>query len=104
MKSLRIFPLFFFLVHFSFADKYYYHLKLPNRRFIPLWNSPTEECQTKWDITIDLEKYGIVANYDQKWNGKYMNIFYENAGLWPKFESGEPVNGGIPQVEKNKYT
>lgn len=90
-----------FFIYFSTAEEYYDHLKLPlNRRFIPLWNSHTEICKSEWNITIDLEKYGIVANYDQKWNGEHMNIFYQDSGLWPKFDenSTQPINGGIPQV------
>lgn len=97
MNSIQILN-FLILSRYSFSYDFNDHFKLPNRKFLPLWNSHTSVCKSKWHIDINLEEYGIVANDDQKWNGDYMNIFYENAGLWPNCGTGKPENGGIPQV------
>ena len=74
---------------------------LPERNFLPIWNSPTYVCHNNWNISLNLSQYGIVANDDMEWNGKFMNIFYDNVGLWPYYDDkGEAINGGLPQVTR----
>ncbi|CEF66298.1 Aldolase-type TIM barrel domain and Glycoside hydrolase, superfamily domain and Hyaluronidase family-containing protein [Strongyloides ratti] len=66
------------------------------------WNSFTENCK-KINLTIPVEKYGIITNKDQKFQGENIVIFYEkNVGLYPYLKyinatHNEFINGGIPQ-------
>uniref|UniRef100_A0A0K0F6P6 Hyaluronidase n=1 Tax=Strongyloides venezuelensis TaxID=75913 RepID=A0A0K0F6P6_STRVS len=66
------------------------------------WNAFTEAC-TKKGLHIDIEKYGIIANTNQKFEGENIVIFYEkNVGLYPYLKyinstHNEYFNGGIPQ-------
>jgi hypothetical protein len=72
---------------------------LPHWNFIPLWNAPTSECKSKWDIDLRLGDYNIVDNVEQQFHGEYINIFNKKLGLWPYYDDdGAPVNGGLPQV------
>ena len=73
---------------------------LPNRPFITVWNTPTNMCKAKWNVTLDFNPFDFVVNPDQKWCGEYIVIFnHEHLGLYPYFDSdGKAVNGGLPQV------
>ncbi|XP_074144881.1 hyaluronidase-1-like [Sminthopsis crassicaudata] len=72
---------------------------VPNVPFAAIWNVGTNFCQKKFQINIDLETFGIVANPGQAFKGPNMTIFYSNQlGLYPSYTSdGQPVNGGLPQ-------
>ena len=73
---------------------------LPNRPFITVWNTPTDKCKDKWDVSLDLDAFDFVVNRNQTWCGEYIVIFYnDQLGLYPFFDSdGKAVNGGLPQV------
>ena len=73
---------------------------LSNKPFITVWNTPTDQCKPKWNVSLDLSAFDIVVNKDQKWCGKYIVIFYNTQlGLYPYFDSnGNTFNGGLPQV------
>ena len=73
---------------------------LPNKPFITVWNTPTDRCEPKWNVSLDLSAFDIVVNKDQKWCGEYIVIFYNTQlGLYPYFDSnGKAFNGGVPQV------
>ena len=73
---------------------------LPNKPFITVWNTPTDQCKPKWNVSLDLSAFDIVVNKDQKWCGEYIVIFYNTQlGLYPYFDSnGKTFNGGLPQV------
>ena len=73
---------------------------LPNKPFITVWNTPTDRCKPKWNVSLDLSAFDIVVNKDQKWCGEYIVIFYDTQlGLYPYFDSnGKAFNGGLPQV------
>ena len=75
---------------------------LPNRSFVSVWNWPTLPCQSKWNISLNLSSFDIVVDSGQSWHGEYMTIFTQGQlGLWPYYdkESGQAVNGGLPQVK-----
>ena len=73
---------------------------LPNKPFITVWNTPTDQCKPKWNVSLDLSAFDIVVNKDQKWCGEYIVIFYDTQlGFYPYFDSnGKAFNGGVPQV------
>ena len=49
-------------------------------------------------VDLNLDKFGILHNEKQSWNGSVINIFYSGYGKWPYFgPNGEEINGGIPQ-------
>ena len=74
---------------------------LPNRPFVTVWNTPTDRCKPKWNVSLDLSAFDFVVNRDQRWCGEYIVIFYnKQLGLYPYFDrDGKAVNGGLPQVE-----
>lgn len=73
---------------------------LPNRPFITVWNTPTDKCKGKWNVSLDLDAFNFVVNRNQTWCGEYVVIFYnDQLGLYPFFDNdGKAVNGGLPQV------
>uniref|UniRef100_A0A0K0EA72 Hyaluronidase n=1 Tax=Strongyloides stercoralis TaxID=6248 RepID=A0A0K0EA72_STRER len=65
------------------------------------WNVPSEKCLEN-NITIPLEKYGIISNENQKFHGDRIALIYEkDLGLYPfinnKNDTYELINNGIPQ-------
>lgn len=78
---------------------------LPDKPFITVWNTPTDKCKSKWNVTLDFNAFDFVVNREQTWCGEYIVIFYSSQlGLFPYFDSsGKAVNGGLPQVEFYPY-
>jgi len=74
---------------------------LPEKPFLVVWNTPTDWCKPKWNVSLDLSAFDFVVNHNQTWCGEYIVIFYSSQlGLYPYFDSdGKAVNGGLPQVE-----
>uniref|UniRef100_A0A8C3QHY2 Hyaluronidase n=1 Tax=Cyanoderma ruficeps TaxID=181631 RepID=A0A8C3QHY2_9PASS len=72
---------------------------LINRPFVTIWNIPTQQCAEKYNVTLSLEVFDVVANDQQSFTGQDITIFYSNKiGLFPYYTSeGVPVNGGLPQ-------
>ncbi|NXD16160.1 HYAL1 protein, partial [Nothocercus nigrocapillus] len=72
---------------------------LLNRPFVTIWNAPTKACAEKFNVTLDLSVFDIVANADQDFSGDDVTLFYSNSlGLYPYYTSaGTPVDGGLPQ-------
>ncbi|CAK9304945.1 unnamed protein product [Gordionus sp. m RMFG-2023] len=74
-----------------------------NKIFRIIWNSPTQICKDTFDISLNLHKYGIEANPEDRWFGSLINIFYDTKfGEWPMIlpvggHSEKMINGGIPQ-------
>ena len=70
--------------------------------FVVLWNSPTEGCHVNFSVKIEFEKFGILTNTNQTWDGEIVTVFYNaQLGLYPYFEEGDAnwtYNGGLPQV------
>uniref|UniRef100_A0AAF5DAV2 Hyaluronidase n=1 Tax=Strongyloides stercoralis TaxID=6248 RepID=A0AAF5DAV2_STRER len=80
------------------------YTKLTSEGNVPsfYWNAFTENCKNR-NLTIPVEKYGIITNKNQKFQGEHIVIFYEkNVGLYPYLKyinktHNEFINGGIPQ-------
>ena len=70
--------------------------------FVVLWNSPTEGCHVNFSVNIELEKYGILTNSNQTWNGEVVTVFYNaQLGLYPYYRhesKKRKYNTGLPQV------
>ncbi|XP_009889556.1 PREDICTED: hyaluronidase-1 [Charadrius vociferus] len=72
---------------------------LVNRPFVTVWNIPTERCAKKYNVTLNLEIFDVLANDQQSFIGQDITLFYsKELGLLPYYTSeGVPVNGGLPQ-------
>lgn len=72
---------------------------LVNRPFVTIWNIPTEHCAEKYNVTLNLEVFDVLANDQQSFTGQDITLFYsKELGLLPYYTSeGMPVNGGLPQ-------
>ncbi|NWU91901.1 HYAL1 protein, partial [Upupa epops] len=72
---------------------------LVNRPVVTIWNIPTERCAQKYNVTLNLEIFDVVANDQQAFMGQDITLFYINQlGLIPYYTAeGVPVNGGLPQ-------
>ncbi|TRZ02707.1 hypothetical protein DNTS_022681 [Danionella cerebrum] len=69
------------------------------RGFQVIWNMPTARCQCRYGVSLPLDKYNIIHNSDQRFQGQNMNIFYQRRlGLYPYINrQEEKINGGLPQ-------
>ena len=67
--------------------------------FVVIWNAPTKGCE-KCGVDVDVKRYGMKENTDDKWMGAEIALFYAgNLGLYPFYDTdGNAVNGGLPQV------
>nr|XP_009940761.1 PREDICTED: hyaluronidase-1-like [Opisthocomus hoazin] len=72
---------------------------LVDRPFVTIWNIPTERCAEKYNVTLNLEVFDVLANDQQSFAGQDITLFYsEELGLLPYYTpEGVPVNGGLPQ-------
>ncbi|NXG37033.1 HYAL1 protein, partial [Dromaius novaehollandiae] len=72
---------------------------LANRPFVTIWNAPTKACASKYNVTLNLGVFDIVANAEQVFIGDDVSLFYSQAlGLYPYYTAaGVPVDGGLPQ-------
>ena len=71
---------------------------LPNNPFVSIWNAPSEVCETRYDVYLNLSYFDIVANKNDTFIGDEIVIFYR-LGTFPYYDKdGRPVYGGLPQV------
>lgn len=72
---------------------------LVNRPFVTIWNIPTERCAEKYNVTLNLEVFDVLANDQQSFMGQDITLFYsKDLGFLPYYTSeGVPVYGGLPQ-------
>ncbi|NXM28232.1 HYAL1 protein, partial [Oxyruncus cristatus] len=72
---------------------------LINRPFVTVWNIPTERCAEKYNVSLNLEVFDVLANDKESFMGQYITLFYrDKLGLLPYYTAeGVPVNGGLPQ-------
>lgn len=63
------------------------------------WNAPTQECAPRHGVTLSLDQFDIVASPNEGFVRQNLTIFYkERLGLYPYYEHGTAVNGGLPQL------
>ncbi|CDQ78842.1 unnamed protein product [Oncorhynchus mykiss] len=66
--------------------------------FLTVWNAPTAQCKSRYGVDLDLGVFNIVSNQNQSFMGDNITIFYNTKlGLYPRYNQGEAVNGGVPQ-------
>ncbi|XP_066522400.1 hyaluronidase-2 [Hoplias malabaricus] len=71
----------------------------PNKPLLLAWNAPTEDCKTRHGIHFKLDMFQIVASPTEGFTKQNLTIFYRNRlGLYPYFDYGTPINGGLPQI------
>uniref|UniRef100_A0A8D0GWN4 Hyaluronidase n=1 Tax=Sphenodon punctatus TaxID=8508 RepID=A0A8D0GWN4_SPHPU len=74
---------------------------LLHKPFIVVWNAPTEQCRLRYKVDLDLSIFDIASNTNETLSGANVTIFYHtHLGHYPYYsDSGDPVNGGVPQNE-----
>ncbi|XP_069120535.1 hyaluronidase-like [Argopecten irradians] len=72
--------------------------------FTVVWNVPSAVCHDKYNVSLNLSRYGITHNDNESFFGKEMVLFYEpTPGLYPKYlRNGSAINGGLPQFALQK--
>ncbi|XP_018413235.1 PREDICTED: hyaluronidase-1-like [Nanorana parkeri] len=72
---------------------------LHNKPFLAIWNAPTQQCNQRYKIDLDLSIFDIVANQNQTLSGQNVTIFYHtHLGYYPYVNDDDTsVNGGVPQ-------
>ncbi|XP_065316871.1 hyaluronidase-like isoform X2 [Gordionus sp. m RMFG-2023] len=70
-----------------------------NVPFRVIWNSPTHVCKSRYNVILNLDKWGIESNVNQTWQNATVTLFYATViGLWAFINNnGTRVNGGIPE-------
>ncbi|KAH0630036.1 hypothetical protein JD844_012605 [Phrynosoma platyrhinos] len=73
-----------------------------NNPFLVTWNAPTARCSAVYDVSLNLDSYGILVNSQEAFAGGNITIFYyDQLGLYPYYLNTTvpptAVNGGCPQ-------
>ncbi|XP_073708099.1 hyaluronidase-2-like [Garra rufa] len=64
-----------------------------------VWNAPTEDCRPRHKVQLQLNQFQIVASPNEGFTKQNLTMFYKDRlGLYPHFEDGMAVNGGLPQI------
>ncbi|XP_069759463.1 hyaluronidase-1-like [Narcine bancroftii] len=74
---------------------------IENSPFTALWNAPTELCETRFGVAIDLSLFEIIGSPLETATGQPITIFYHNRlGYYPYYDelTKEAFNGGLPQL------
>ncbi|XP_012576217.1 PREDICTED: hyaluronidase PH-20 [Condylura cristata] len=73
----------------------------PDTPFLWVWNAPSDFCEEKFNIKIDLTFFGLEGSPRKAVVDQGVALFYiDKLGYYPYIEprTGENVNGGIPQL------
>ncbi|XP_070789832.1 hyaluronidase-1 isoform X1 [Pituophis catenifer annectens] len=67
--------------------------------FISVWNAPTQICEEKYRISLDLRIFDLIVNPHDSFIGKDITLFYSNKfGYYPYYtKDGVAIYGGLPQ-------
>ncbi|XP_049635563.1 hyaluronidase PH-20-like [Suncus etruscus] len=69
--------------------------------YIHAWNSPSDYCLTKFEISLDLSFYSLIGNPQEDAISQNVTLFYINKlGLYPHIDlkNKTEILGGIPQL------
>ncbi|XP_054877923.1 hyaluronidase-2-like [Poeciliopsis prolifica] len=63
------------------------------------WNVPTQLCGSRYNVSLELDQFQIVATPTENFVGQNLTLFYQDRlGLYPYFDADEmPMHGGLPQ-------
>ncbi|XP_043933357.1 hyaluronidase-like isoform X1 [Protopterus annectens] len=91
-----------FFLMFDLTETQNLKLSLPpvmaNQPFSVFWNAPTDLCQIRYDMSLNLDSFGIIKNQNEALTGNNVTIFYyDQLGLYPFYDNSTAVNGGCPQ-------
>ncbi|KAG8524504.1 LOW QUALITY PROTEIN: Hyaluronidase PH-20 [Galemys pyrenaicus] len=73
----------------------------PKTPFLWVWNAPTDFCEKKHSIKIDLSLFPLEGSPRENIPGQGITLFYiDKLGYYPYIDphTGDNVNGGIPQL------
>ncbi|XP_016352192.1 hyaluronidase-2-like [Sinocyclocheilus anshuiensis] len=71
----------------------------PQKPVVLVWNAPTEDCSPRHNVHFQLDQFQIVASPNEGFTKQNLTIFYKDClGLYPCFEAGVAINGGLPQI------
>lgn len=92
-------PLIFICVFMTFPFLAWPLKSLAHLPFFTVWNAPTEPCETRYGVDLDLSVFDIVHNKNQSFIGKNIAVFYSDKfGLYPHYDQHKiSVYGGVPQ-------
>ncbi|XP_038132707.1 hyaluronidase-5-like isoform X2 [Cyprinodon tularosa] len=74
---------------------------LPNHHFMFMWNAPTELCETRYGIPLDLSYFSLVSSTLKSATNQRISIFYiDRFGIFPYVDedTGEMYDEGVPQL------
>uniref|UniRef100_A0A4W4FGD6 Hyaluronidase n=1 Tax=Electrophorus electricus TaxID=8005 RepID=A0A4W4FGD6_ELEEL len=74
---------------------------VPGFPFLFLWNAPTELCQSRFAIELDLSYFQLVSSTLKLATNQSISIFYSDRfGIFPYVdkESGKHYDNGLPQL------
>lgn len=64
-----------------------------------VWNAPTEDCRPRHKVNFQLDQFQIVSSPNEGFTKQNLTIFSKDRlGLYPHFEHGIAINGGLPQI------
>ncbi|KAK2889602.1 hypothetical protein Q8A67_014977 [Cirrhinus molitorella] len=71
----------------------------PEKPVVLVWNAPTEDCRPRHKVQLQLDQFQIVASPNEGFTKQNLTMFYKDRlGLYPHFEGGMAINGGLPQI------
>ncbi|KAL0968090.1 hypothetical protein UPYG_G00262250 [Umbra pygmaea] len=73
----------------------------PNYPFLFMWNAPTELCETRFGLGLDLSHFQLVSSTLKSATNQRISIFYtDRFGLFPYVDEDtrEMYNEGLPQL------
>uniref|UniRef100_A0A672FGK7 Hyaluronidase n=1 Tax=Salarias fasciatus TaxID=181472 RepID=A0A672FGK7_SALFA len=74
---------------------------LPDRHFLFMWNAPTELCEIRFGMPLDLSHFDLVSSTLKTATDQSISIFYtDRFGIFPYVdeETGEMYDEGLPQL------
>lgn len=74
----------------------------PDHPFLFMWNAPTELCDIRFGMPLDLSYFQMVSSTLKSATNQSISIFYtDRFGIFPHIDEDEPHtvhNGGLPQL------
>ncbi|CAN9498994.1 unnamed protein product [Ophioblennius macclurei] len=74
---------------------------LPGRHFMFMWNAPTELCEIRFGVPLDLSHFDLVSSTLKSATDQSISIFYtDRFGIFPYVDedTGEMYDEGLPQL------